>query len=308
VILCAGLSPAWQKTLVFDDFAVGQVNRAAEVHWSQGGKALNVAVAVRLLGGQPLSLAPGRGPGLVSIDRLFQNQRIARRWIETAADMRICTTILDRRQGRMTELVEEGQPLTENELQAYLDAYAEEAARADAAVITGSLPHGVPTGAYRELLRRTPCPAILDFRGQGLLDTLEFEPLVVKPNRDELAATIGRTLGADETLVSAMRDLNHRGATWVVVTDGSAPVWVTTHDQTFRLMPPPADDIVNPLGSGDALAAAIAVNVTQGRTVLEGVRQGMAAAFDNLRHRLPCSFDASQLGQVVDEIKVEEMA
>ncbi len=69
----------------------------------------------------------------------------------------------------MTELVENGRPLRPEELDAFRRAYAEEAAKAEVVVITGSLPAGTPSSFYRELVERTPCPAVLDFRGEGLL-------------------------------------------------------------------------------------------------------------------------------------------
>ena len=45
-VLAAGLSPAWQQILVFDEFNTGKVNRASEVHWCGSGKVLNVGIAL----------------------------------------------------------------------------------------------------------------------------------------------------------------------------------------------------------------------------------------------------------------------
>ena len=231
VILLAGLTPAWQQTLVFDAFTPGEVNRAREVYWNASGKVLNAAAAVRWLGGDGLAVAPVGGPAVAAFDRELDALGIRRRWIATESSTRVCTTILDRARGTMTELVENGRPLAPAELEAYLAAYAEEAARADVAVMSGSLPLGTPDEYYRELVRRTPCPAVLDFRGPGLLGVLDLKPLVVKPNRQELAETLGRPLDTDEELRSAMRELNRRGAQWVIVTQGGGPVWLSSADK-----------------------------------------------------------------------------
>ena len=131
------------------------------------------------------------GPPLAQIDREFAELGVPRRWVVTEAATRVCTTILDRATGAMTELVENGRPLRPEELDEFRRAYAEEAAKADVAVIAGSLPAGTPSSFYRELVERTPCPAVLDFRGEGLLACLDLKPLVVKPNREELAQTVG---------------------------------------------------------------------------------------------------------------------
>jgi 1-phosphofructokinase family hexose kinase len=305
VILCAGLTPAWQQILVFDGFRYGEVNRASEAHWCASGKVFNAGIAAHTLGGPSLTLAPVGGPAMEQIAGEFRQLGVPHRWIKTAASTRVCTTILDRRDGTMTELVEEGRPLTAAEQAEFLDAYAEEAARSSAAVIIGSLPRSVPETFYRALLERTPCPAVLDFRGPGLLDVLDLEPYVIKPNREELARTVGRPLDNDSALVDAMRSLNGRGASWVVVTQGDGPVWMTSSTQTFRLHPARVEPVVNPIGSGDALAATIAWATGAGHSAVDAVRLGLGAAAENLGQLLPCRLDAAKVTAWADRVRVE---
>jgi tagatose 6-phosphate kinase len=295
MILTAGLTPAWQQIMIFRNFRYGEVNRACEVHWHAQGKSLNAAIAAHHLGGPSLTLATVGGPPLAQIDREMTELGVPRRWIVTESATRVCTTILDRATGEMTELVENGKPLKPDELDAFRRAYAEEAAKAKVAVISGSLPEGTPNSYYRELLERTPCPAVLDFRGEGLLAALDLKPLVVKPNREELAQTVGKALNDDRQLLGAMRSLNRRGAQWVVVTQGGEPVWVTSMSEAYRLHPLPVDEVVNPIGSGDALAAGIAWAIRDGRSVIDAVRLGMAAAAENLRRLETGRLDPSRV-------------
>ena len=293
MILTAGLTPAWQQILVFDSFAEGEVNRAREVHWCASGKVFNAGIAASHLGGPNLTLAPVGGPVAPQIERELDKLGVSGRFVRTESATRVCTTILDEATGAMTELVENGRPLSTAELEAFRQAYAEEAARADVAVIIGSLPDGTPPTFYRELLQRTPCPAVLDFRGVGLIRLLDLEPYVVKPNREELAQTLGHPLSTDEELIAAMQSLNALGARWVVTTQGPGPVWVTSASEIYRFEPLPADRIVNPVGCGDAMAATIAWATRQGRDVPTAVKLGMAASTQNLGQLLPCRLDPS---------------
>jgi len=306
VILAAGLTPAWQHVLVFDSFRFGEVNRAQEVHWCASGKVLNAGIALHLLGGPSMTLAPVGGLNLVPIEREFKGKNIEHRWVVTKAATRVCTTIIDRLSGKITELVENGQPLSTEELAEFRGAYAEEAAKAEIAILIGSLPVGTPDSYYRELVARTPCPVLLDFRGEGLLSCLDLKPLVVKPNREELAQTVGRPLDSDEDLLDAMRSLNRRGAQWVVITQGSRPVWVTSADAAYRLHPLPADEIINPIGCGDVMTAAIAWSLRSGRDMLGALRLGIAAARANLCDVLPGRFHAARIRQRAEQIAVEE--
>ena len=308
MILSAGLTPAWQQILVFDAFAPGEVNRAREALWCASGKVFNSGIAAHRLGGPSLTLAMAGGPFLPQIDAEFESLGVPRRWVRTAASTRVCTTILDRSTGTMTELVENGRPVTEEEVEAFRLAYVAEAATADVVVLIGSLPTGTPTALYRELLEQTTCPAVLDFRGEGLLSVLDLEPYAVKPNREELAKTLGHALQDDNDLIAAMRSLNERGAQWVIVTQGPDPTWVTSTREVYRLHPPVITEVVNPIASGDALAATIAWATRSGRSLPEAVRLGIAAAGQNVRQLLPCRLDPSTLEDEAALVRMQKVA
>lgn len=313
MILAAGLSPAWQQIVVLDGLAVGEVNRAREVHWCASGKVLNVGLAVhgllrdsesreetRPLTTRTLALI-GDLPG-EAIRREFAGLGVSARWIEARAPTRVCTTILDSRSKQTTELVENAGPLAAAELAQFEDAYCDEAGRAELVVLTGSLPAGVRATFYRELLDRTPGRVILDAQGDLLLQSLPGRPFLVKPNREELARTLGRTLGSDAELHAAMREICRRGATWVVITQGHGPVWIAS-ERDLLAVAPPTVEVVNPIGSGDCLAAGIAVALRRGEAVPEAVQFGVAAAAENVRQLLPARLDPARVRQIRDRLR-----
>ena len=71
------------------------------------------------------------GPPRDQIEREFRQMGLPYRWVHTRAATRVCTTILDRDRATITELVENGRPLSPAELNAFREAYAEEAAMAE---------------------------------------------------------------------------------------------------------------------------------------------------------------------------------
>lgn len=306
MILSAGLTPAWQQVLLFRSFRYGEVNRAEEVYWYAQGKVLNAGIAAHHLGGPSLTLAPLGGPPLEQIDREFTELGVPRRWITTQTPTRVCTTILDHSNHEMTELVENGKPLLPEELDAFRLAYADEAARADVAIVTGSLPIGTPASFYRTLVEHTPCPVVLDFRGEGLLGVLDLNPLVIKPNREELALTLNQPINDDRQLLNAMRLLNRRGAQWVVITQGAGPVWITSATKTYRLDSLPVAEVVNSIGSGDAMTAGIAWAIRAGREVVDAVRLGIAAAAQNVARLEIGRLDPIRAEQQANQVRVEE--
>jgi 1-phosphofructokinase family hexose kinase len=306
VIVVAGLTPAWQKTLSFDRLTWGEVNRAAEASWCASGKVLNVGIAASRLGATCRTICPVGGPAREPFRRELGLLGVDVDWVPVSVATRVCTTLLDRATGTMTELVENAPPLSAAELRSYVEMYAATSATARTAVFSGSLPADVPKSFYRELAEVTPGRIIADVRGPELTALLDGPKklLLAKPNREELAATVGRPLDDDADLHAAMRELNERGAEWVVVTAGPQAVWISSGGRLWRAVPPRVERVVNPIGCGDCLAAGIAVGLDAGRDVLESLRLGMAAAVDNLGTLLPARIDKSHVERIAATIEI----
>lgn len=286
MILCAGLTPAWQHVVSVDRLDHGGVNRTRKNQWCASGKAVNAAVALTQLGQPCRLLSVIGGPFAPLMEYDLRELQVSRRWVEVGAPTRCCTTIIERDTAMATELAENAAPLHKTELAAFERAYEEEVQGADIVVLTGSLPKGAPASFYADLLTRTPCPAVIDARGEELLCALDRRPLVVKPNRSELAATLGRPLDDQRALHQAIKEVNDRGAQWVVVTDGPHAVHLGG-DGAIITLDPPAVASINPIGSGDAFAAGLSAGLRAGKSVPEAVEGGIAAATRNLLNPLP---------------------
>jgi 1-phosphofructokinase family hexose kinase len=309
MILAAGLTPAWQQILAFDQFAVGEVNRAREAHWCASGKVANVGIALTHLGGPARTVCAVGGSSGQAIRSDLNRMGVSTRAIEVAAPTRVCTTILDGSTGRTTELVENAAPISAAELEAFRTAWSEESRGATHAVLCGSLPAGTPADFYARLMS-AGSPAtqyVLDCRGAELLASLPLRPLVVKPNLEELGRTATAPLTTEAAIWSAMRGLNERGAAWVVISQGGGPLRVSSSTLRYIVTPPRADVVVNPIGCGDSLAAGIAWRLREGGDVIDAIRFGVAAAFDNLGQLLPARLDLDRVRQIAARVGVERV-
>lgn len=310
MIVVAGLTPAWQQIMRFPVLRVGEVNRAAEVVWCASGKVLNVGLALASLGTASRTISPVGGPARETFERDFAAAGAPVDWIATEEPTRVCTTLLDESTGVTTELVENARPLSAADLQAYGEAFRKAAAEAQIAVFTGSLPGAVSTNFYRDLAEKTTARLIVDARGPELLAMFEGtrKPFLVKPNREELGKTVRRELQTDAELFAAMRELNERGAEWVVVTQGKDAVWASSkREGLHRLTPPHVERVVNPIGCGDCCCAGIAYGLAVGRGVLSSIALGMAAATDNLRSLLPARLEKDRVDKIAATIVSEKV-
>jgi 1-phosphofructokinase family hexose kinase len=307
VIVAAGLTPAWQQILRFERLRPGEVNRAAEAHWCASGKVFNVGIALANLGAECRAISPLGSDVAQRVGAELAAVGLQSSLIPQHGPTRVCTTLLDDATGAVTELVENARPLPPETLDEFRAAYARHAAAAGVAVLSGSLPEKTPPTFYRELLEQTPGRAVLDARGPELLEALGRRPWFVKPNREELRQTLGHSLHDDRALAAGMRELNERGAEWVVVTEGARAVWLSSAQAAYRLQPLRLAKVVNPIGCGDCLAAGLAWALSIDRGPVDCVRIGIACAAQNAAALLPGRLDPEQALRDAERVEVERI-
>lgn len=311
MILAAGLTPAWQQILCFDRFTPGEVNRAERALWCGSGKVLNVgrALAAMCQGGtlgEARCLSPLGGAAAAAIRAEFERDGVPLDVFDSQVPTRVCTTLLDK-SGETTELVENAAALPAEELAAYTRRFQELARTAEYVVLSGSLTANCPSDFYATLLQGFSGRVLLDARGPELQATLPLKPWVVKPNRSELAKTAGRELHTDENLLAAMRSLHEQGAEHVVISAGPERVWLLNAEGTWKIRPPKITSIVNPIGSGDTLAAGIAWASARGGNMLSALRYAITAAAANVEELLPARWQASRIADLIPEIDVQQV-
>lgn len=306
MILAAGLTPAWQHILQFDTLQAGEVNRARHTWHGASGKVVNVALAAHRLGAPTRIVTLVGGLTGEAIRRELTGLGIEGQWVSTVAATRVCTTLIESATGTVTELVEESPAATDDELAALADAFRAAAKGVSVVVLSGSLPRDTPPRYYRDLLDGVTAPVVLDVRGPELLAALPSRPLLVKPNREELARTVGGSVDDDATLRAGIDKLLSLGAQWVLVSAGGAAAWLVSRDVSYRVWPVERP-VVNPIGSGDCLAAGVAYGLHIGREVVEAVRWGMAAAAENLATHLPAQLDHTRVETLSSKIRVEQV-
>jgi tagatose 6-phosphate kinase len=266
MILVVGLSPAWQRTLVFDEIIPGKVNRAKHVSETASGKGVNVARVATVLGGDVRLLTVAGGARGRLLRAGLKRQGFSARIVTVDAETRVCQTLLSG--GTATELVEESGPLESGEVRAVLRAFVAEVRMAKLVILTGTVPQGCGDNFYARLVeesQRHGVRVLIDAQKVQLQNALKQRPFLVKINRDELAAV---------THVS--------GVQWAVITDGAKAIHVIDGSSKRSLIiRPPRVKAKNPIGSGDAMLGGIAVGLLKGKPVIDAVHLGMACGAAN---------------------------
>jgi tagatose 6-phosphate kinase len=114
------------------------------------------------------------------------------------------------------------------------------------------------------------------------VNALKRRPFLVKINRDELAAATGENRARESIMPRALRKLIKMGPQHAVITDGAKSVYVIEKPgRMVTILKPPRVKVKNPIGSGDAMMAGIAVGLWRGESIAEAVRLGIACGAAN---------------------------
>jgi len=306
MILCLGTTPALQRVMMFGDFTLDEVNRASRTLDGAAGKSINVAKTLKVLGVEPLAVGFLGGDRGGFIRQTLDGAGVAHEFLEVSARTRECVTILDEHAGTTTELVEESGLVTLEEFRGLQEVVRRRLVESRAVVLSGTLAPGVPETFYRDSVawaRERHLPVVLDAKGAPLTLALEAGPDVVKPNRAELASTVGRPLSTMEEVRDAMVELGKRGARGVVVTEGEGAVLAWDGRQGWRIQPPtiPA---VNPIGSGDAFTAGLTWRMLEGDSLGEASRWGAACGTANALTLMAGEVDRAEVERLAGMVRV----
>lgn len=264
-IVCVSANPAVDRRLRLGALAVGHINRAKRAEAFAGGKAAHVAIAARALGVRTAWLGfLGGATGDQFLCRLRQFD-IEIACVRTRGTTRMNLEILEN-SGRITEVLEPGEPLHKTEMREMVQTLAtnlQRRWRGAMVVISGSLPFGVPPDFYSLLIatcRNAGTQVLLDTSGDALRASLASGPAFVKPNRQEAEEFLGRRLRGQAAIFRGVRELIDRGAKSAAISLGSEGLaWVEAEGAQAWFARPPRLEPISTVGSGDATVAGFAV-------------------------------------------------
>ncbi|GAA2426841.1 1-phosphofructokinase family hexose kinase [Streptomyces macrosporus] len=282
-------------------------HRVREVAERPGGKGLNVARVLAALGHETLVTGFAGGPTGERVRELLAEVTeagpVGDALVTIAGTTRRTVSVVEEpgAPGGATLFNEPGPPISPAEWERFLTVYGELLAGADAVALCGSLPPGVPVGAYGTLVRTARAagvPVVLDTSGEPLRRGLAARPDVVKPNAEELTGITGST----EPLHAA-RLARRRGAHAVVASLGAEGLLALTPDGTWRVEPPrrvPG----NPTGAGDSVVAALLSGLVEGLSWPDRLVRATALAAATVRAEVAGEFDRAAYEELLPSVTV----
>ncbi|HEV2723060.1 MAG TPA: 1-phosphofructokinase family hexose kinase [Thermoleophilaceae bacterium] len=315
MIITVTLNAAIDKTLAVPSFRLGRRHRAVEQTSMAGGKGVNVARALKALGQPVIATGVAGGPTGTRIIEQLTEEAILNDFVRIREESRMSTAVVDPTSGEQTEINERGPEVTQTELQLFVDKLLYLAKGAAICVFSGSLPRGVDSDLYSELIKelhRLGVTTVLDSEGEPLRLATWAAPGVVTPNEREAEELVGHEFADDEDRRTALREIAEMGAAEAIMTlpDGCLALVGEAGDQAHprRLLRATLEPLepVSSIGSGDAFLAGYVAARYAGRVEEDCLRFGVACGAESTQYFGAGVLDPREVERLMGEVSCQE--
>ena len=262
MILTVTPNPALDVTYEVEQLVPGAEHRVQTVRTRPGGKGVNVARVLGQLGTPALVLGLAGGATGALLHRELAQLRLDDELLDTGVETRRTVVIVGN--GVTTSLWEPGPTLPASEADRLVSAVPTAAHEADAVVVSGSLPPGLPPDLHRRVAEAgvaAGLPVLVDADGAALTAAAQTPGVLFKPNAAELGRLVGAPIPGVRAALAAVTELRRRApADWVVTLGKDGMVAGTADGAWAAALPEPVTG--TPTGAGDAAAAALARALT----------------------------------------------
>jgi 1-phosphofructokinase family hexose kinase len=312
MILTVTLNAAIDRTVAVPNFRLGHRHRAVESRTVAGGKGINVARALKMLGRPVIATGFAGGPTGNRLLEQLRKEAVLTDFTRIAAETRINLAVIDPTSGEQTEINERGPAVSPEEVEAFVRRVGYLADGAKLCVLAGTLPPGAGDDLYARLVKdlgERGLPVVLDAEGSAMLAGLRAGASIVTPNEREAEELVGQEFADRDDLIQGLAELVRLGAGEAAITrpDGCVAVIGDGAEQRFLEVRTEPLDPVSTVGSGDAFLAGYVAARYDGRAADECLAYGVACGAESTQHFGAGTVDLNQVERLLGEVHVQDL-
>jgi len=252
--------------------------RTTPLNYEPGGGGINVAGVISNMGGEVTSLYVGGGATGTMLAELLIDRPFRSIHIPNTAPVRMSFNLFERTSGFEYRFVPEGEPISDDAIDACLDAV--DGFDGGYVVASGSVPLGAPDDLLvkmAEITKKNGGRFILDSSGHALSHTIEHaDVFLAKPSLSELRHLAGDTLNEASAREAAMAVIERGKCEMLAITLGAEGAMLADKESLLRL---PALHVPtkSTVGAGDSFLGAMVWALSEGWDREKAFKLGIAA-------------------------------
>ncbi len=277
-IVTITLSPSIDKSTSVPALIPEKKLKCATPKLEPGGGGINVARAIKKLGGEATAIFPSGGYAGQVLIHLMEKENVDSIIIETANETKENIVVLDDSTNKQYRFGMPGIALSTDEINRCLKA-VENIKKIDYLVASGSLPEGVPPNIFAQLAKIAKTKNtkfIVDTSGEALKYAFDEGVYLLKPNLSELCSLAGlQKIDISEVELVAKKLIGKNTCEIIVVSLGAEGAILVTKNETFREKTPQVM-VKSTVGAGDSMLAGVVYSLSRGLSLKDALRYGVA--------------------------------
>lgn len=277
-IIIVTLNPAIDKSTTVPVLVPEKKLKCTQPVFEPGGGGINVARAIKKLGGNATALYLAGGYTGTFFTQLLEKEQIYTQVIEIAKHTRENLIVFDSSSNLQYRFGMPGPVVEEKEWKKLL-SILEQMDGISYLVASGSVPAGVPVDIFARIAsiaKKKKIRCIVDTSGEALQLAASEAVYLLKPNLGELASLVG----AEEIEIGMVNDVAGKlvangKCEVVVVSMGAAGAMLVTKDEAHRITAPVVKRI-STVGAGDSMVAGIVMGLMKNMSMSDAARYGVA--------------------------------
>jgi 6-phosphofructokinase 2 len=277
-ILTITLNPAIDKSTTINNLIAEKKLKCSTPKFEPGGGGINVARAIKKLGGEAKAMYLAGGYSGTFFTDLLKKENIDVIPVECVDHTRENLIVFDNTTQLQYRFGMPGPKISESEWLSILNKI-ENSKNLDFIVASGSLPEGIPTNIFKNMAtiaKSKKIKFILDTSGDALKGSLTEGLYMIKANLNELSFLAG----VDELRINDISEvaksfIKKGDCIIMVVSLGALGAMLITENESYRFLPPKVKS-VSTVGAGDSMVAGILYGLSNGFDIKESVKYGVA--------------------------------
>jgi len=278
-ILTITLNPTVDKSTTVDTIKPEKKLRCTTPKFEPGGGGINVSRGLARLGITSTALFISGGRTGELLEQLLEEERITIHPVKVAAETRENFIVVDTSHNEQYRFGMPGEDISPAEVEQLTQILTNLSPVPEIVIISGSLPPGIDAAFMRTLvkgLKAKGAKVIADTSGEALTEVLKEGVYLLKPNLGELSALTGREELDNESADEAAKQLIDEGkAEIVVVSLGPQGAYLVSKEESIHV-PAPSVKKLSTVGAGDSMVAGMVAILSNGGSLLEMARMGVA--------------------------------
>lgn len=277
MIYTVTFNPALDYILELDKLEVGKIQKSKSELILPGGKGINVSIVLTNL--EIGNVALGFKAGFVGeeIERLLRNMRVETDFIKIEnSNSRINVKVSANEE---TAINANGPEITEEKVSELLEKL-KNLNENDFLVLSGSIPKSLKDDIYEKIcntVRTKNVKIVVDATKNLLVQSLKYNPFLIKPNNEELGEIFGVDIHTKEDAYVYGRKLKEMGAKNVLVSMGKIGAVLIDENNNEYFVKSPEGKRVNTVGSGDSMVAGFIAGYLKFNDYENALKLGVSA-------------------------------